>query len=110
MPPSERELTIRCRIDEVYTAHPYYRCRNITQELRPEFGIARSTIQHYMREMSTFALVLGPQTSKSAPEHQIFPYLLRGVSARHLNYIWGIDITYLRLARSWLCLTVILDW
>lgn len=110
VPPSERELAIKRRIDEVYTEHPYYGSRKITQELRPEFGVARPTIQRYMREMSIFALVPGPHMSKPAPEHRIFPYLLRGVTAKHPNHIWGIDITYIRLLHGWLYLTAVLDW
>jgi len=110
MPPSERELAIKRRIDEIYTARPYYGSRKITQELRPEFGVARPTIQRYMREMGIFALVPGPHTSKPAPAHQIFPYLLRNVTAEHPNHIWGIDITYIRLAHGWLYLTAVLDW
>ncbi len=110
VPPSERELAIKRRIDEIYTEHPYYGSRRITQELRSEFGVARSTIQRYMQEMGIFALVPGPHTSKPAPEHPIFPYLLRDVTAEHPNHIWGIDITYIRLAHSWLYLTAVLDW
>jgi putative transposase len=110
VPPAARELAIKRRIDEIYTKHLYYGSRKITRELRPEFGMTRSTIQHYMQEMGIFALVPGPHTSKPAPEHQIFPYLLRGVTAEHPNHIWGIDITYIRLAHGWLYLTAVLDW
>ncbi len=102
VPPSERELAIKRRIDEIYTAHPYYGSRKITENLRLEFGVARPTIQRYMREMGIFAIVPGPQTSKPAPDHQIFPYLLRGVTAEHPNHLWGIDITYIPLAQGWL--------
>jgi putative transposase len=108
--PSKRELAIKRRIDEIYTAHPYYGSRRITREFRSEFGMARSTIQHYMQEMGIFALVPGPHTSKPAPEHQKFPYLLRNLSAEQPNHIWGIDITYIRLTHSWVYLTAVLDW
>src|SRR5512138_1344131 len=110
LPPSERELAIKRRIDEIYTAHPYYGSRKIATILHPELGVSRPTIQRYMQAMGIFALVPGPHTSKPAPEHQIFPYLLRGVTAEHPNHIWGIDITYIRLAHSWLYLTAVLDW
>jgi putative transposase len=60
--------------------------------------------------MGIFAIVPGPHTSQPAPEHQIYPYLLRNVTAEHPNHIWGIDITYIRLAHGWLYLTVVLDW
>ena len=84
--------------------------RKIAVQLRPEFGVSRPTVQAYMREMGIFALVPGPHTSKPAPQHQIYPYLLRNVTAARPNHIWGIDITYIRLQHSWLYLTAVLDW
>lgn len=110
MPPSQRELAIKRRIDELYTAHPYYGSRQIAVILHPEFGVSRPTVQAYLREMGISAIVPGPSTSKSAPEHQIYPYLLKHVTAQHSNHIWGIDITYIRLAHGWLYLTAVLDW
>src|SRR5512134_3051729 len=110
VPPSARELAIKRRIDEIYTAYPFYGSRKIAGILRPEFGVSRPTVQAYMREMGIFALVPGPNTSKAAPEHLIYPYLLRNVTAQHPNHIWGIDITYIRLAQGWLYLTAVLDW
>jgi len=108
--PSTRELAIKRRIDEIYTAHPYYGSRKIAVILRPELGVSRPTVQAYMREMGIFAIVPGPNTSKPASQHQIYPYLLRNVTAERPNHIWGIDITYIRLAHGWLYLTAVLDW
>jgi putative transposase len=110
VPPSPRELAIKRRIDEIYTARPFYGSRKIACLLHPEFGVSRPTVQAYMREMGISAIVPGPNTSKSAPEHPIYPYLLRNVTAAHPNHVWGIDITYLRLAHGWLYLTAVLDW
>lgn len=110
VPPSPRALAIKRRIDEIYTACPFYGSRKIAVILHPEFGVSRPTVQAYMREMGIFALVPGPHTSKSAPQHPIYPYLLRNVTATHPNHIWGIDITYIRLAQGWLYLTAVLDW
>jgi len=110
VPPSERELAIKRRMDEIYTAYPFYGSRKIALVLQPEFGVSRPTVQAYMREMGIVAVVPGPNTSKSAPEHSIYPYLLRNVTAQRPNHIWGIDITYIRLAHGWLYLTAVLDW
>lgn len=110
VPPSPRELAIKRRIDEVYSAHPFYGSRKLTAVLRPEMGVSRPTVQAYMREMGIFALVPGPHTSKPAPQHQIYPYLLRHVSAEHPNHVWGIDITYIRMQHGWLYLSAVLDW
>lgn len=110
VPPSARELAIKRRIDEIYTACPFYGSRKIAVILQPEFSVSRPTVQAYMREMGISAIVPGPNTSKPAPEHQIYPYLLKNVTAQHPNHIWGIDITYIRLAHGWLYLTAVLDW
>ena len=110
VPPSAREVAIKRRIDEIYTAWPFYGSRKIAVLLRAEFGVSRPTVQAYMREMGIFALVPGPHTSQAAPQHPIYPYLLRNVTAEHPNHIWGIDITYIRLPQGWLYLTAVLDW
>jgi len=110
VPPSACELAIKRRIDEIYTASPFYGSRKIAFLLRPEFGVSRPTVQADMREMGISAIVPGPNTSKSAPQHPIYPYLLRNVTAQRPNHIWGIDITYIRLAQGWLYLTAVLDW
>jgi len=109
-PPSKRELAIKRRIDEIYTARPFYGSRRITVILQPDFDISRPTVQVYMREMGIAGLAPGPNTSKPAPGHPIYPYLLRNVKAGYANHIWGIDITYIRLTHGWLYLTAVLDW
>ncbi len=45
VPPSARELAIQRRIDELYTACPFYGSRKIAFLLRPEFGVWRPTVQ-----------------------------------------------------------------
>lgn len=110
VPPSTRELAIKRRIDETYTKYPFYGSRKITAVLRPEFGVSRPTVQTYMREMGIFAIVPGPNTSKPAPEHLIYPYLLRHIRAERSNHIWGIDITYIPMQHGWMYLTAVLDW
>lgn len=109
-PPTEREVSIKRRIDEVYTAWPFYGSRRITAVLRSEFQVSRPTVQAYMRAMGIAGIAPGPNTSQPAPEHQIFPYLLRNVHAERPNHIWGIDITYIRLPGGWLYLVAVLDW
>lgn len=109
-PPSPRELALKRRIDEIYTATPFYGSRRITVTLQPEFNVSRPTVQAYMREMGIAGLAPGPNTSQPVPEHPIYPYLLRRVRASRPNHIWGIDITYIRLATGWLYLTATLDW
>ena len=111
VPPSPREVALKHRIDEIYTQWPFYGSRRITVTLNREgLSISRPTVQRYMREMGISGVAPGPNTSKPAPEHTIYPYLLRNVTANHPNHVWGIDITYIRLCGSWMYLVAILDW
>jgi putative transposase len=111
VPPSSREVTLKHRIDEIYTRWPFYGSRRITVTLNREgLPVSRPTVQRYMREMGISGLAPGPNTSKPAPEHTFYPYLLRNVTASHPNHVWGIDITYIRLCGSWMYLVAILDW
>lgn len=109
-PPSAEEIAIKHRIDELYTAHPFYGSRKIRVQLQPDWFISRKRVQRYMRQMGLVAIYPGPKLSQPAPGHQIYPYLLRGVTASYPNHIWGIDITYIRLQHGWMYLVAILDW
>jgi len=109
-PPAE-EIKLNHRIDELYTDYPFYGSRRIRAMLRREgWGINRKRVQRCMREMGLVAVFPGPNLSKPAPAHKIYPYLLGHVTAGYPNHIWGIDITYIRLQHGWMYLVAILDW
>ena len=110
VPPGPAELYTKRRIDEIYTARPFYGSRKILVELRKEMVINRKTVQRHMREMGLAAIVPGPHLSQPAPKHRVFPYLLRGLKLTGPNHVWGIDITYIRLRAGWLYLVAVLDW
>ena len=109
--PSAKEIAVKHRIDELYTAHPYYGSRRIAAQLKREgTAISRPTVQRYMRQMGIAGIAPGPNLSQPHPEHQAFPYLLRNVAITQPNHVWGIDITYIRLTAGWLYLVAVLDW
>jgi putative transposase len=111
LPPPPEEVAIKHRIDELYTAHPFYGSRKLTALLSEDFGaINRKRVQRYMREMGIAGISPGPNLSKRAAQQRIYPYLLRGVTAQAPDHIWGCDITYIRLRYGWLYLVAILDW
>ncbi len=112
MPISAEELALKHAIDEIYTAHPYYGSRRITEHLHKyqKMMVARETVQRHMREMGIAGICPGPNLSKRNAEHKIYPYLLRHVTAGYANHVWGIDITYIRLRGGWLYLVAVLDW
>jgi putative transposase len=111
VPPPPEEVAIKHRIDELYTAHPFYGSRKLTVLLEPEFApINRKRVQRYMREMGIAGISPGPNLSKRALDHRIYPYLLRSITAQAPNHIWGCDITYVRLRAGWMYLVAVLDW
>lgn len=110
VPPSAEEVYIKRRIDEIYTARPFYGSRKILAELRQEMVINRKAVQRHMRDMGLAAIYPGPHLSQPAPEHRVFPYLLRRLAITAPNQVWGIDITYIRLRGGWLYLVAVLDW
>ena len=109
--PSKEEVALRHRIDEIYTRWPFYGSRRITAVLKRDgLLVGRARIQTAMREMGIEGIHPGPNLSKRALEHKIYPYLLRNVTAQHPHHIWGIDITYIRLLHGWMYLVAIIDW
>lgn len=111
--PSAEGVALKHRIDEIYTAHPFYGSRRITVVLnreRLEEPVNRKAVQRHMREMGIFGICPGPNLSKRSTEHRVFPYLLRHVTASYANHVWGIDITYIRLQGGWMYLVAVLDW
>lgn len=108
---SPETVAVRRRIDEIYTAHPYYGVRRITVQLRRDgLLVNHKAVARHMREMGIAAIYPGPNLSKRQQEAAVYPYLLRHVTASYPNHVWGIDITYIRLAAGWLYLVAVLDW
>lgn len=111
VPPSAQEVALKHRIDEIYTALPFYGSRRIAAQLQWEgMTINRKTVQRHMREMGIAGIAPGPNLSQRRKEHTVYPYLLRGVTISHPNHVWGIDITYIRLRKHWMYLVAVLDW
>ena len=50
-----------------------------------------------------------PNTSKPAPGHSVYPYLLRGLAIAWPNQAWAMDITYIRMARGFVYLAAVVD-
>ena len=109
--PSAEEVALKHRIDELYTLRPFYGSRRITATLQREgWRLNRKAVQRHMREMGIQGIHPGPNLSKRRSDHQVYPYLLRGLAITEPNQVWGIDITYIRLAKGWLYLVAVLDW
>src|SRR6266571_778367 len=85
--------------------------RKIGAQLRREgVLITRKTVQRHMREMGIVAVYPGPNLSRRHHKEHVFPYLLRNLTIRAPNHVWGIDITYIRMLKKWMYLVAVLDW
>ena len=111
VPPSAEEVAIKHAIDRIYTDQPAYGSRRIAVMLKEDYQLVvnRKAVQRHMREMGIAGISPGPNLSKRNLEHQVYPYLLRGVTAAHPNHVWAIDITYIPLVAGWMYLVAVLD-
>src|SRR6476659_7491214 len=107
----DNDLAVMRRLDELFLAHPFLGSRRMSAMLRAEGQpINRKRVQRLMRKMGIAALGPKPRTSRPAPGHKVFPYLLRGLSIERPNQVWAADITYIPIGRGFLYLVAIMDW
>jgi putative transposase len=105
------DLALMRRIDELFLSYPFLGSRRIALMLSADGErINRKRVQRLMRKMGIAALGPKPRTSKPAPGHKIFPYLLRGLAIERPNQVWAADITYIPIGRGFLYLVAIMDW
>lgn len=110
-PVDARTLLIQRRIDEIYTACPFYGVRKITAQLRGDgLVVNHKAVARHMQVMGLRAIYPGPNLSKRVQQHAVYPYLLRGLKIERPNQVWGVDITYIRLRSGWMYLFAVLDW
>ena len=108
---AEEDLDLMRRIDELHLTWPFYGSRKIGQVLRTEgIVVNRKRAQRLMRLLGIEAMVPKPDTSRPAPEHPRYPYLLRNLKISRVNQVWAADITYIPLARGFVYLVAVMDW
>jgi putative transposase len=110
-PVSPADLAIMRRIDELHLEYPFAGSRMLRDLLRGE-GVetGRQRVARMMKRMGIEALYRRPNTSKPAPGHKIYPYLLRGLAVTRPNQVWAMDITYIPMARGFVYLAAVVDW
>ena len=79
--------------------------------LRQEgFTAGRLHVATCMKRMGIQALYRRPNTSRPAPGHKVYPYLLRKLAVTCPNQDWAMDITYIPMARGFVYLVAVLCW
>jgi putative transposase len=108
---AEQNQVLMRLIDEEYTRHPFYGSRQMRNHLRRlGHSVNRKRVQRLMRLMGLVSVAPKPNTSQPAPEHKVYPYLLRGLAIERPNHVWCTDLTYIRLAHGFVYLTAVMDW
>jgi len=110
-PVSDADLQIMRRIDQLHLEHPFMGARMLRDMLNREgVSIGRRHVATLMRRMGIEAIYRRPNTSKAAPGHKIYPYLLRKLKIEQPNHVWAMDITYIPMARGFVYLAAVVDW
>ena len=109
-PVSPADLALMHKLDELHLEHPFMGARMLRDQLaRQGIRAGRRHIRTLMLRMGIEALAPQPGTSKAAPGHKIYPYLLRKLAIVRANQVWALDTTYIRMARGFVYLTAVVD-
>ena len=109
-PVSPADLALMRRLDELHLQHPFMGARMLRDQLaRQGVHVGRRHVRTLMLRMGIEALAPQPGTSKAAPGHKIYPYLLRNLAITRANQVWALDTTYIPMARGFVYLTAVVD-
>ena len=110
-PVPDADLKLMHRIDKLPMEFPFAGSRMLQGLLVQEgFSAGRLHVATLMKLMGIEALYRKPNTSKPAPGHKIYPYLLWKLPITRPNQVWAMDITYIPMARGFIYLAAVLDW
>ena len=82
------------RIDELHLERPFAGSRMLRDFLEHEgVAVGRRHVATLMKRMGIEAIYRRRNSSKPAPGHKIYPYLLRGVKVERPNRVWAADVS-----------------
>jgi len=110
-PPSDAVLALMRRIDKLHLEYPFAGSRMLKGLLNTEgHEVGRRHVSTLMKRMGIEAVYRRPNTSKPAPGHKVYPYLPRKLEIVRPDQVWAMDITYVPMARGFVCLAAVIDW
>jgi putative transposase len=105
---SAADLAVMRQMDELHLDYPFAGSRMLRDLLNAEgLEIGRRHVATLMKRMGIEAIYRKPNTSKPAPGHKIYPYLLRKMQVVRPDQVWAMDITYIPMARGFVYLASI---
>ena len=110
-PIAPADLTVMRRIDELHLNYPFAGSRRLRDLLRAEgIEIGCERVATMMKRMDITTIYRRPNTSRPAPGHKIYPYLLRNLAVTRPDQVWAMDISYIPMARGFVYLAAVIDW
>ena len=93
---SPEDLALMRRIDELHLERPFAGLAHAARFSSAKVvAVGRRHVATLMGRMGIEAIYRRRNSSKPAPGHKIYPYLLRGVKVERPNQVWATDITLL---------------
>jgi putative transposase len=107
----EDDIFLMNLIRDIWLKRPFYGYRRTTKELQViyHYNINRKRVKRLMSLMGIEALYPKPKTSLKALENAIYPYLLRNLNINHVNQVWMVDLTYIKLGKNFVYLIAFID-
>jgi putative transposase len=109
-----REEVMR-RLDYWSVEEPAWGLRKLVPLLKSEgLEVSHELVRELRGEMGLETIYPKENTSKAAQNARKQPYLLRTLRRQGMiwlpNQVWSIDITYIKMGRSHMYMTAIIDW
>lgn len=105
------DLALMRRIDELHLDYPFAGSRMLQGLLNADgHDVGRLHVRTLMRKMGIEAIYRRPNTSRPAPGHKVYPYLLKNLAITRPNQVWAMDISYIPMARGFVYLCAVVDW
>ncbi len=108
---SDEDLLLMKKLDKLHLDYTFAGSRML-HDLLWQQGIdaGRLHVGTLMKKMGIEAIYRRRNTSKPAPGHRIYPYLLRDAAVTRPNQAWAMDISYIPMAHGFVYLAAVVDW
>ena len=112
---SEYWEVIMRRLDYWNTQQPAWGVKTLVPLLAKEgYKVSHEMVRQLRANMGLETIYPKENTSKSSKKSRKLPYLLSYLRANDLiwlpNYVWAVDITYIKMARTHMYLVAVIDW
>lgn len=107
---SPLNLELMKKIDRQYLDHQWGQLKMCDWLRLQGYQVNIKRVRRLYKILNIEGLGPKPNTSKSSPNHEVYPYLIRGWRPIAPNQLWSGDITYIPVMGGYLYLFAIIDW